>query len=340
MKRMRQFLIALVLVWTAACIAAYFYSLQQNIAPAVTGAVLPALLIEAALYLVPGFPEVRKRFDDISPKVLRAAVLASSGVLSYILAAVALGTFNFTALLLLTVLTALASFCYASWYPRWSKGPSAGARRALWVDLLFLAFMAAVFASKAFDSIYPRLNPRVSLEILGRLMWIRIGLLSVLSLRRLENVRFGFVPSRREWKIGLLAYLIFLPVAASLAYALHFIRFQPLAVPWWKFVAIAVGTFLGVLWVLAVGEEFFFRGFLQQLLTRGLRSRAAGLLFASCLFGVAHLWFHAFPNWKFAILAAAAGVFYGLAFMRTGSVRASMVAHALVVSTWKLFFAS
>ena len=230
--------------------------------------------------------------------------------------------------MLLAALAAGASF----WYAVVKRGPAA--------DFLFLAFMAAVFASRSFDWIYPRLTPRVSLDILGRLMWIRLGLLEVLSIRRLENVRFGFVPSAREWKVGVQLYLFFLPIGALVAFGLGFVHFQLLALPWWKYVTVAVGTFLGFLWVVALAEEFFFRGFLQQLLARGLRSQIAGLLIASLLFGLVHLWFRAFPNWRFAVLASITGVFYGLAFMRTGSVRASMVTHALVVSTWRLFFVS
>ena len=39
-----------------------------------------------------------------------------------------------------------------------------------------------------------------------------------------------------------------------------------------------------------------------------------------------------------AIVAGIAGVFYGIAFLQAKSVRASMVTHALVVTTWRVFF--
>ena len=99
-----------------------------------------------------------------------------------------------------------------------------------------------------------------------------------------------------------------------------------------------MGTFFGILWVTALGEEFLFRGLAQQWIGEWLKSPWAGLLLASLLFGSVHLWFRAFPNWRFAILAAVAGIFYGLAFRRAQSIRASMVAHALTVTTWRLFF--
>ena len=78
MKRMRQFLTTLVVVWTAASIATFVYSQQQNIPSSVALAVLPAFLMEAIFYLMPGFEEVRKAFDRLGGKPLRAALLAFS----------------------------------------------------------------------------------------------------------------------------------------------------------------------------------------------------------------------------------------------------------------------
>ena len=100
---------------------------------------------------------------------------------------------------------------------------------------------------------------------------------------------------------------------------------------------IAAVTFLGMLWVVALGEEFFFRGLLQQWLGKWLRSPVAGWLLASALFGLAHLPFRSFPNWRFAAIAAVAGLLYGRAYVKAGSIRAAMVTHALVNTTWRVF---
>jgi len=101
---------------------------------------------------------------------------------------------------------------------------------------------------------------------------------------------------------------------------------------------LALGTFFGILCVVALGEEFFFRGLLQQWFRDWSRSEVVGVVAASLLVGTVHLWFRPFPNWRFAVLAAVAGVFYGLAFRKAASIRASMVTHALVVTTWRVFF--
>ncbi len=326
MKQMRQFLTTLVVIWTAACIATYIYSQQQNIPGWIVLGVLPAFLVEFAFYLAPGFAVVRRAFDRSGSKPMRAAILAASAVLPYLIESLATGTFRWQSLLALLGVACVASFWYA-WI-----------RPSIPIDLLFLAFMAAVYLSKLFDQVYGRPAPHVALEILGKLMWIRLGLMAVLSLRSMEDAHFGFVPTSTEWRIGVRHYLYFLPVGAAIAYLLNFARFRPPDLEWWKFALVLIGTFLAFLWVVALAEEFFFRAFLQQLLARGMRSETVGLVFASVLFGLAHLVFRPFPNWRFAIVGGIAGIFYGLAFLQARSMRASMVTHALVVTTWRVFF--
>ena len=325
---MRQFLIALLVVWTAGCIAAYFYSTQQDIPPSVVAALLPAFLAELSLYVVPGIQGARQHFERIGSKSMRAALLTLSAVVPYALASASLHAFQFSSLLLLAVLSGVASF----WYVVLKRGPLN--------DFLFLVLMAAVYMSRVFSSIYPRATGHLSLDILGHLMWIRTGLLAVVSIRGFENIRLGFVPSRTDWRIGAQLFLFFLPVAGLVAYVLRTPHFHILDIVWWKYTALVVVTFLGMLWVVALGEEFFFRGFLQQLLGRGLRSEMAGLLVASALFGLVHLPFRAFPNWKMAVLAAILGLFCGMAFLRARSIRAAMVTHALVATTYRLFFSA
>lgn len=325
-NQMRQFVTTLVVLWTAASIAAYIYTQQQNIPSRIALAVTPAFLVELAFYLAPGFPEARAAFDRLGPKSLRAAMLSVSSVIPYLIEAPFTGNFSWNFLSALFAVAIVASFWYVG------MGPGA------LYDLAFLGFMAAVFLSKSFDRGYGHPAPHVALGILGQLMWIRIGLMSVLSIRGFEEAGLLFLPRAREWRIGLEFYVLFLPVAAALSYAVNFAHFRPQPLEWWKFLLLAAGTFLGILWVVALAEEFFFRAFLQSLLAKQLRSDWLGLALASALFGIAHLWFGSFPNWRFAILGGASGIFYGFAFLKGRSVRVSMVTHALVVTTWRVLF--
>jgi membrane protease YdiL (CAAX protease family) len=169
-------------------------------------------------------------------------------------------------------------------------------------------------------------------------MWFRTGIFAILSVRRMKNVGFGFWPAGREWRIGALYFVGLAPVAAAAGWALHFARPHLRYPGWERTTLIGLATFFGILWVVALGEEFFFRGLLQQWIAGWLHSEWGGLLLAALLFGTVHLWYRAFPNWRFAALAGVAGVFYGMAYRQARSIRASMVTHALTVTAWRLFF--
>jgi len=287
-------------------------------------AVLPAFLAELALYILPGFAGVRRALAAL-PAAALALLLTGAAMIPYVLATVPLGAFHAASLLGVGAIAAVIAFWYVPLKPR------------LATDLLFLGVIAAIFLSHAFRALYPAPVSALPLEVLGRLMWVHTGVIAVSCIRGLE-AGFGFVPRPREWRIGVLFTLCFVPLGALLGYLLHVARWHPAAVLSWKLPLLVLGRFLGVLWVLALAEEFFVRGFLQQILSRGLRNESAGIVVTSVIFGALHLPFGTFPNWRFAALAATAGLFYGVAFARTRSIRAPMVMHALVVTAWQLFF--
>ena len=325
---MRQFLTTLSVVWIAACIAAYFYSQQQHISTRVALAVVPAFLVELAFYLAPGFIAVRKGFDALGSKRLRAGLLAASGVIPYLIETLRGHTFRLNHLLDLLALVLVAAFWYV-WI-----------RPGMLADFLFLGFMAGVYLARPFDRLYGPLTQHVSLGILGQLMWVHVGLMAVLSLRTLEDAHFGFLPTPQEWRIGVRHFLYFLPIGAALAYVVELGQFDPHPLPWWKFGLYLILTFCAIFWMVSLAEEFFFRAFLQRVIARGANSEMVGLLAAAAVFGLAHLPFRKFPNWRFAIVTTALGFFCGLALLRARSVRASMVTHALVATTWRMFFSS
>ncbi|MEK7409436.1 MAG: CPBP family intramembrane glutamic endopeptidase [Acidobacteriota bacterium] len=277
---------------------------------------LAAFLIEAALYLGTGFPALREKLARLRRPVLALGMTASAAV-SYVAYAVPTGVFDWRSM---AVLLWLAS-ALSCWYLVLPRRAAA--------DLLFVMFVAGVILSKVFGRVYA--GPAV---VLGQLMWIRLGVVAALVFRKAEGTGFGFLPSRREWAIGIRHFLYFAPVGVGLSLVTGFARFEPrLNAPW-----LAVGTFFGMLWVVALSEEFFFRGLLQRWLGEWLRSERGGLVLASVLFGLAHLPFRSFPNWRFALLATVAGLFYGRAYLKAGGIRAAMVAHALVNTVWRVLF--
>jgi uncharacterized protein len=287
---------------------------------------LPAFVLEVTFYATLASDRIRARFEKLRA-ALFASMLTIAAVLPYSLATSAFGTFQWKNLAWIAMLAAAVSF----WYILLPKRPA--------VDVLLLVFMAAVWLGKLFPLWYLSPYPKLYLPVLGQLMWFRTGLFAMLSIRRVKGVGFGFWPMNREWKIGVAHFAIFLPLAAILAWWIGFAKPRMPAFGWEKTSLLAIGTFFGTLWVLALAEEFFFRGLLQQWLVAWTRSEWAGLISASLLFGSVHIFYRPFPNWRFAVLASLAGICYGLAFRRARSIRASMVTHALVVTTLKIFFA-
>ncbi len=193
---------------------------------------------------------------------------------------------------------------------------------------LLLALAAAPILFKVFRPLYPPAG-ELRMEFLGQLMWIRTALLTVMRELQPQGVGFGFWPDAREWKIGARCFLLLAPAALVMSMLTGFARPAWPEAAWSTVLLTAVATFFGILWVVALSEEFFFRGLLQP---------RVGLWAASALFGLVHLGFREFPNWRFAVVAAVAGVFYGLAFRLAGGIRASMVTHALTVVFWRTFF--
>ena len=88
---------------------------------------------------------------------------------------------------------------------------------------------------------------------------------------------------------------------------------------------------------IAIPEELFFRGWLQNLLERRM-GRYPALFLTAVLFGLSHFNKRAvYFNWRYVLLAAVAGVFYGRAWRRERRVAASAITHASVDAIWSLW---
>jgi membrane protease YdiL (CAAX protease family) len=123
----------------------------------------------------------------------------------------------------------------------------------------------------------------------------------------------------------------------ALALTLHDVRFEPHG-PWWRAAGIGVGTFFGILWTVALGEELLFRGVIARAAMDSFGSEIAAVLVSAILFGAVHLWYPVFPNWRHAAVVTLLGIPCGILYIRSGSVRASMVTHAMIVATSRVLF--
>jgi membrane protease YdiL (CAAX protease family) len=307
-------------------VAALVYSKQHPQSHWIMSAALPAFLIEALFYVASGFEDTRAWFSRIHPRRTQAGLLWVSALLPYMLFTLSAGTFQRNAFQLLAVLTAVVAFWYAVVPRRFAY------------DAGFLVIVAAPVILRVFQRIYRSPDYHTRIDILGHLMWIRVGIVALLVLREWDPGSFSFWPDREEWKTGLFYYLLFLVPIAVLAIGLHDVHFALPEGAWWQIAAIAAGTFFAILWIVALGEELLFRGVIERALLDGWGSPALAVGISAVLFGTAHLWFHQFPDWRRAAVATLLGIACGIAYLRSGSVRAPMVTHAFVVATWRVFF--
>ncbi len=305
--------------------AALFYTKQHPQLHWIMNAALPAFLAEAVFYLGSVFAAPRAWFSQVLPRRLQGLTLWLSALIPYLIFASFAGTFQRNTIEVLALLTGVLAF----WYILLPRRPA--------YDIGFLVIAAAPMALRVFPRLYVAPDPRPQVDVLGHLMWIRVGLVALLVFREWNPGAFGLWPKPQEWRVGFLCYATALIPLALLVLSLHDLRFAPVRGEWWQVAGLALATFFGVLWVLALGEELFFRGVIERAFLAEWRSRWSAILLSALLFGCAHLWFHHFPNWQRGLVATVLGIACGVAYAQSGSVRAPMVTHALVLTTGKLF---
>ena len=313
-------------MWLALVVAAAVYVHQFPSLHWILTAALPAFMVETLFYLGSLVESSRFWFGGLQGAKRKAALLWLSALLPYLIFSTSTGTLTRNGFSLLALLAAILAFWHAV-FPR-----------RLAYDLGFLVIAAAPFLTKVFPRIYLSPDAHLKVAILGQLMWIRLGLIALLVLREWNPGPLTLWPKRREWLAGALWFSVTILPATFVAIELREVRFLPTPYPWWKLAGIAVGTFFGFFWVVALAEELFFRGVIERALLDWSRSPALAVVVSALLFGSVHLWFRQFPDWPQAVVALILGLGCGLAYLQTGTIRTSMVTHALTIVCWRLLF--
>jgi uncharacterized protein len=197
-----------------------------------------------------------------------------------------------------------------------------------WRDFLILAVLGLAVDLRWFEPAWPP-----HLAVFNKILLLDAGIYGFLAIRRLQGVGFDLRLRFADLRIGLREFAFFTPIAIALGLGLAFLHFHaelpslPRAVMAWLF------TFFFI----AVPEELFFRGWLQNLLERRV-GRGWALAVTSILFGLSHFNKRAIHfNWRYVLVAAIAGIFYGRAWRQERRVGASAVTHATVDTLWSLW---
>jgi membrane protease YdiL (CAAX protease family) len=212
---------------------------------------------------------------------------------------------------------------------------SAGsAKPGAWQDYLAMLAIFLPLKLRWLNGFWPYPGVRIG-YVATALLAISVALATFLFVRQFDGVGYNIVWGggagfQIALHFGLLA-LVVIPLGTWL----RFIQFDPSIARWKSLPLDALGIFLLTAWP----EELLFRGLLQNSLSRTFSSQTAGWIATSVVFGLAHINNNGvFPNWRYVLLAAIAGIFYGRTWRKTGSIFPAAVVHALVDTTWHLLF--
>jgi uncharacterized protein len=288
------------------------------ITPANALAALLTLIPFLAVAFFPQFAVARVKALPLAARLLGPALLC----VPYILVTVPAGSFRWEGCTLYAALPVSIAILL------WQAAQLDPAARGNWRDYLILLILGLAVDLRWFEGAWP-----AHLAIFNKILLLDAGIYGFVLIRELEGTGFDLRLRLRDVAIGLRETCFYTPLALALGLSLGFLHlhrswpgFLPIAFAW-------VFTFFFI----AVPEELFFRGWLENLLENRI-GRTASLFVTAALFGLAHFNKRAAHfNWRYVLLAALAGIFYGRAWRRDRRVGASAVTHATVDALWSLW---
>lgn len=202
----------------------------------------------------------------------------------------------------------------------------------IWFPLATLVLLGLSVDLRWFEHAWP-----AHLAVFNKVLLLDAAIYAFFILSPLTGTGFDLRIKLRDLTTGLREFLFYLPIALPVGLVSGFLHAHSLAWNPGPLLLQFCEAWIFTFFFIAVPEELFFRGWLQNLFDRRLgRNRA--LILTAILFGLAHFNKRADHfNLRYVILAAIAGIFYGRAWRRDRRVAASAIAHATVDSVWSLF---
>lgn len=287
----------------------------------------PAIIVAALLVLVP-YLAAAFFWEQAAAAVRRlpfAAQLPAPALLCipYLLVAGAAHSFRWSWFALYAVLPVAIAALLAH-----ARAVDPG-QRGNWRDFLVLVVIGLAVDLRWFQPAWP-----ARLAVFNKVLLLDAGIYAFFVVRGLGGAGFNLRLRLRDIGTGLREFAFYAPIAIPLGLALGFLHIHSA----WPGVLRAAQAYAFSFFLVAVPEELFFRGWLQNLLERRI-GRLWSLLVTAALFGLAH-WNKraAHFNWRYVLLAAVAGIFYGRAWRSERRVGASALTHATVDTLWGLFF--
>lgn len=328
---MKKLGLGIILLVAVAALADWLVVARVPVNPWRFGALLAATaLVLGAFVALSDDGCIRALRNRAGQSALFALALPLLLLIPYLIYTAATGTFSIVAAL------KLAGYLLAPTallLPDRSRTRSA----ANWRDWLAMAFIAVPIPAHWLSDVWLWPYGPQDLYFFLPLTAVSVAVYGFAVVRSLDDVGYKLLWRGGDVVTGVSNWVMFSVLGIPLGYALHFIRFHRHHVSLGGFLA----DFLGIYLTIAIPEEVFFRGILQNLLEKTIRrgpSGRYGLLIASLIFGASHFHHPPVPNWRYMIMASVAGIFYGLAYQRRRRTSASALTHALVDTVWHFWF--
>ena len=325
---MRRSQIVAAIVLYAGLLAGFWTMASRSVLRGILGEAFPAVFAGFALILAPllafgfGADGWLRSVLDRPPRQICAGLLFS---LPYLISAYATGVVRWP----IAVAFAAIPAVLAAMFALVPATDASGAPRLGWEDAVAFLALAVPIVLHVFGNAWPQ----PGLAGLPKLLLTDAALYLYLVVRKLPGVGYDLRLRLRDLAIGAREWIFFAPIAIALGFALGFLH--------WHHQMPAASRLLGGIGFtfvfIAIPEEIFFRGLLLNLLETRLRPRAA-LVVSAVLFGLSHFNKGSVFNWRYVLLAAIAGIFYGRAWRGQRRIGASAIAHTLVDVTWSAWF--
>jgi membrane protease YdiL (CAAX protease family) len=287
-------------------------------------AAISALVILTLPYMGFGFTSLGQTLQAW----VRRAPLAPAQMLFFFMAvylAYALGTGSFDLLALVRIQAFVATPLVIIMAARSSPAVT-------WLDFVAIACIWLPFNFGQISSIWTWPEGEAA-YILNTPLAVDLALCLFLGLRRFPESDLRFAVKARSLPFVAACLFGFMMIAVPFGLGTGFLTWHP------QLNALKlIGQPLAIFFFIAVPEELLFRGLVQGLLARRTGKPVLALVVASLLFGASHWHNPGWPDFRYLGLAAVAGLFYGWAYLRTGSIATSALLHAAVDSLWELFF--
>ena len=198
-----------------------------------------------------------------------------------------------------------------------------------WRDYIVLLTVGLAVDLRWFEPAWPP-----HLAVFNKMILLNAGIYGFLFIRQLDGVGFDLRLRSRDLCIGLREGAFYIPIALTLGLSVGFLHVHAT----WPHLVRLIGAYVFTFLFIAIPEELYFRGWLQNLLERRM-GRTQALLLTSVLFGLSHFNKRAVHfNWRYVLLAAIAGIFYGRAWRHSRRVAASAITHTTVDTLWSIWF--